>query len=130
MIIFIFFHIRKKKALDSRKFSTSGFRRIYMLWDIFNTIWPFLENVCLCVCMSPKFCGHCISRTNARKLMKLYIQLRFVFLWKAQLATPRVKKKISECYRAKRNKTVCDNIFMSRCFFHKLEKNFNIKKIT
>ena len=25
--------------------------------------------------LSPKFCGHYISKTNARKLMKIYIQL-------------------------------------------------------
>ena len=28
---------------------------------------------CLSVCTPPKFYGHCISRTNGRKLMKLYI---------------------------------------------------------
>ena len=37
--------------MDSRKFSTSGFRWVYMFWDILNTIWPYLENVCLSVCM-------------------------------------------------------------------------------
>ena len=82
---FIFFYIHKKKVLDSRKFSTftffythkkkvlnslklptSGFWWIFMIWDVLNTIWSFLENVCLSVgrsvgrsvCMSPKFCGH------------------------------------------------------------------------
>ena len=77
--IFTFFYIHKKKVLDSRKFSTSGFRWIYMSWDVLNTIWPFLENVCLSVCLSVGlsvlFCGRCISRTNGRKLMKLNIQL-------------------------------------------------------
>ena len=44
-----------------------------------ETIWPFLENVCLSVCrsvcLSVLFCGRCISRTDGRKLMKLNIQL-------------------------------------------------------
>ena len=47
--IFIFYFIHK--VLDSRKFSTSGLRWIYILWDVLNTIWPFLENVCLNVCL-------------------------------------------------------------------------------
>ena len=46
---FTFFYMQKKKVLDSRKFSTSSFRWIYMFWDVLNTIWPFLENVCLYV---------------------------------------------------------------------------------
>ena len=45
--IFTFFYMHKKKVLDSQKFSTSGFRWIYMFWDVLNTIWPFLKNVCL-----------------------------------------------------------------------------------
>ena len=57
------------EELDSRKFLNSGFRWIYMFWDVLNTIWPFLENVCLYVL----FCRHCISRTNRQKLMKLNI---------------------------------------------------------
>ena len=31
--------------------------------------------------LSSKFCGHCISRTNAQKLMKLYIQLQIDIIW-------------------------------------------------
>ena len=31
--------------------------------------------VCLYVCVSPKFCGHCISRANARNVTKFYILL-------------------------------------------------------
>ena len=77
--IFTFFYIHKKKPLDLWIFTTSGIRWINMFWDVMNTIWPSLENVCLSVdlsvCMSPKFCGYCISRTKARKLMKHYIQL-------------------------------------------------------
>ena len=52
LLIFTFFYIHKMKILDSRKFSKSGFRRIYMFWDVLDTIWPFLENVCLSVCRS------------------------------------------------------------------------------
>ena len=33
---------------------------------------------CLSVCMSLKFCEHCISRTNAQKLIKLHIQLYLI----------------------------------------------------
>ena len=80
-----FFYIHRKKVLDSRKFSTSGFQWIYMFSDVPNTIWPFLENVCMSVSrsagMSPKFCGHCISRTNARKMIKLYILLHLDVIW-------------------------------------------------
>ena len=77
-----FFYIHKMKILDSRKLSTSGFRWIYIFWDVLIlTIWPFLKNVCLSVYMSPKFCGHCISRTNVKKLMKLYIQLHLDIIW-------------------------------------------------
>ena len=74
-VFITFFYVHKKKVFYSQKFSTSGFRWIYIFWDVLKTIIPFLENVCLSICMSPKFCGHCISRTNARILMKLYIQL-------------------------------------------------------
>ena len=79
-LLFTFCYIHKKKVLDSRIFSTSGFRWIYMFWDVLKTIWPFLEYICLfvflLVCMSLKFCGHCISRINERKLMKLYMRLQ------------------------------------------------------
>ena len=50
-IFFTFFYIQKKKVLDMRKFSTSSLRWIYMFWDVLNTIGPFLENVCLSVCL-------------------------------------------------------------------------------
>ena len=46
--------MHKKKVLDSRKFSTSGFRWIYMFRDVLNTIWPYSENVCLSICMVSK----------------------------------------------------------------------------
>ena len=34
-----------------------------------------LKNVCLSACVFPKFCGHCISRANARNVTKFYILL-------------------------------------------------------
>ena len=36
---------------------------------------------CLSVCIPPKFCGHCNSRINARKLMKLHAQMLFDINW-------------------------------------------------
>ena len=59
--------------MDSWKFSTSGFWWIYMFWDVLNTIWPFLENVCLSVCL--RNFRDTISSTNEWKWIKLYIQL-------------------------------------------------------
>ena len=47
--ILTFFYIHTKKIMDSRKFSTSGFRCIYIFWDVLKTSWPFLENICLYV---------------------------------------------------------------------------------
>ena len=44
-------YIPKKRVLNSRKFSTTGFWWIYMFSDVLNTIWPFLEKVSLPVCM-------------------------------------------------------------------------------
>ena len=81
LFFFTFFYMHKKKVLDLRKFSTSGFGWIYMFWDVPSTIWPFLEIVWLSVCMSPKFCGHSISRTYKQKLMKFYIQLHLDLSW-------------------------------------------------
>ena len=78
---FTFFYTHKKKVLGSRKFSTSGFRWIYMFWDVLNKIWPFLESVCLSVSTPPKFCGHCITRTNGWILMKFNIKLHIYVIW-------------------------------------------------
>ena len=79
------FYTHKKKVLDSRKFWTYGFQRTYVFWDVLNTIWLFWENTCLYVdlslCMSRKFCGHCNSRTNVWKLMKLNIPLHLEIIW-------------------------------------------------
>ena len=69
-LFFTFFYIHEKKELDLRKFSTYGFRWIYTFWDVLNTIWSFSENVCLYVCFQKAF-GHCISRPNARKYLRL-----------------------------------------------------------
>ena len=71
--IFTFFYILyKKKVLESRKFSTSGFYRIYTFWKVLNTISLFLRNVCLTVrlsvsfSMSEKFCGAQAKRLTCR----------------------------------------------------------------
>ena len=50
--------------MDSQKFSTSGFWWIYIFWDVLNTIWPFLENVCLYVVCHQNFVD-----TVSQKLM-------------------------------------------------------------
>ena len=50
------------------------FGRSWTRFDHFLKMFVCLS-VCMLVCMSPKFCGHCISRTNSWKLIKLYIQL-------------------------------------------------------
>ena len=50
-----------------------------MFCDVLNKIWPFLENVCLYVCLQ-NFVDT-ISRNNARKLMKIYIQLHLDIIW-------------------------------------------------
>ena len=72
--------LHMKKVLYSWKFSINSiFDGFTCVWDVLNTISPFLE--CLSICMSSKFCGHCISRTNSQKLMKLYIQLHLDTIW-------------------------------------------------
>ena len=46
---FFFFYFLlyiKKKVLKSRKFSTSCFWWIYMLWEVLNEVSLFLEDVC------------------------------------------------------------------------------------
>ena len=50
-VLFTFFYIYKNQTLDSQKFSTSGFQWFSMFEDLLNMIWPFLENVCLSVCL-------------------------------------------------------------------------------
>ena len=45
------------------------------------TIFRKCLSVSVSACMSPKFCEHCISRTNAQKLMKLYIQFHLDIIW-------------------------------------------------
>ena len=65
LLMYTFLYIRRKYWI------TENFQWIYMIWDVLNTIWPFLESVG----QSQKFCGHFISITNERKLMKLYIHL-------------------------------------------------------
>ena len=82
-IILNFFYIHKKKVLDSRKFSTFGLRCFE------KSDWPVLENVCpsvglshLSICLyASKILWTLYSRTNERKLMKLYIQLHLYVVW-------------------------------------------------
>ena len=74
-IIFIFFCIRKKKVLDSRKFR--GFWCIFMFWDVLNMMWPFLENISWCECQ---------FTSNTRNVRKY-----FIFSW----ALRKINLKIS-----------------------------------
>ena len=76
--LFIFVDINKKKVLDPRNFSTSGFRLIYMFWGEHDLT---IFRKCLSVCYISKILWHCISRTNGRKLMKLDIQLHLDIIW-------------------------------------------------
>ena len=85
LIIFTFFNIHKNFfniqhwiRENFRHPVFDGFTCFEMSW---NTISPFLQNVGLSVYMSPKFCGHCNSRTITRKLMELYIQLHLDIVW-------------------------------------------------
>ena len=56
-----------------------GFTCFEMSWTWFD---HFLKiSVRLYANMCPKFCGHCISRTNARKLMKFCIKLHLDIIW-------------------------------------------------
>ena len=137
--IFPFFYVHKKKLLDSRKFSKSGFRWIHMLWDVLLTIWTFLENfclsiclsVCLSLCMHPKFCEDCISRTNARKLMKHYIQLHFDIIW-CWLNLGAYHSRSTEIFRKNSSKYanlmveshICNNLNQTYRFFSFLIKRF------
>ena len=52
-----YFLLYKKKVLISCKFLISGFWWICTFWDVLNTIWLFLENVCVW----RKLCGKCKS---------------------------------------------------------------------
>ena len=49
-LLFIFYFLLHK-VLVLCKFSTSGFWWIYTFWNVMNTIWLFLENFCLSVCV-------------------------------------------------------------------------------
>ena len=71
--------------MDSRKFSTGGFRwMLHVLRCPEHDLIIFRKcpSVCRSVGLSVLFCGHCISRTNGLKLMKLYIQLRLYVIWR------------------------------------------------
>ena len=78
---FTFFYIHNKKVLDSRKFFDFRFSMdLHVLRCPENDLTDF-GKICPSVCTIPKFCGHCISRTYGRKLMKLYIQLHIYVIW-------------------------------------------------
>ena len=70
-------HIRRKLWIceNFRNPVFDGFTYLCLKRDL-----PIFRK-CLSVFMSPKYCGHCISRTDARKLMKLYIQLHLYIIW-------------------------------------------------
>ena len=65
--ILLFFYIHKNKALDSQKFSISGFWWIYIFWDVLNMIWSFLENVWLS--LRPSVCLYYFVETVSQELM-------------------------------------------------------------
>ena len=68
-----------------------GLMKIYNFWFLTEHVFGCLEydltvfrkrlSVGLSECMPPKLCGHCISRTNNRKLMNFYIQLHLDIIW-------------------------------------------------
>ena len=73
---FYFLLYKKEKVLVSCKFSISGFRWIYTFWDVLNTIWLFLENVCLSVCLC--VCDKNFVASVAQELMH-EISWNFIF---------------------------------------------------
>ena len=49
---FYFFLYKQKKELVSCKFSTSSFWWTYTFWYALNTIWLYLENICMYMCVT------------------------------------------------------------------------------
>ena len=77
-------YTRRKKTGLAKIFDFRFLMHLHILWCSEQDLTIFRKwSVCLFVwCISPKFCGHCFSRTNARKLMKLYIQyLDTIWCW-------------------------------------------------
>ena len=85
-INFIYVYIR------SKDWSRENFRHLVLMdlyvlrcpkhdWTLFRKYLSVCLTVGLAVCMFPKFYESCISRTNARKMMKLYIQLHLDIIW-------------------------------------------------
>ena len=64
--LFYFLLCKKKKIIVSRKFLPTSFWWIFKFWDFLNTIWLFLENVCLWVWQT--FCGKYRSMTYAQNM--------------------------------------------------------------
>ena len=73
-LLFTFFYVHKKRVLNSRKIFDIRFSIVLHVYRCPKQDLTIFRK-CLSVCMFQKFCGHCISRTNARKWMKLYNQL-------------------------------------------------------
>ena len=47
------------------------FWKIYTFWNVMNTIWLLLENICQFVCLWQKFYGKCNSKTIAQIFINL-----------------------------------------------------------
>ena len=62
------------------KTSTSIFQWIYM-FEMSRTRFVHFWKMSVYICMPLKFCGHCSSRFNARKLIKLHAQMLFDIIW-------------------------------------------------
>ena len=58
------------------------------------TIFKKCLSVGLSICMPPKFCGHFISRTNSRELMK-FIFSRTLMLFEADLILVEIASEVS-----------------------------------
>ena len=73
-VICTFFYIHKKKSIGFGKifdFRFSMDLHVLRCPEHDLTIFRKCLSVCLSVCLPVLFCGHCMSRTNERKLMKL-----------------------------------------------------------
>ena len=75
---YYFLLYKKKKVLVSCKFLISGFWWFYTFWDVLSTIWLFLKNVCLCVCVS--VCRINNLFTGSLKMIQIHYSLRTEFL--------------------------------------------------
>ena len=79
-LLFTFFYVHKKRVLNSRKIFDIRFSIVLHVYRCPKQDLTIFRK-CLSVCMFQKFCGLCISKTNTRKLMKIYIQLHLDIIW-------------------------------------------------